>query len=294
MPLLRKEERKAGEVDDLLIGLDLCEIRPGRQIGGERRRDSQLRVHPGLPADETVGEARAVAVVCGLNRPTEDVRVELDVAAASQSPEIVQFAGVQELIEALCPTPGAPEILFVLAADEPQHVKPELHAGAGTKAQRPKGNAEFRGPAGAIPRDRDVPDAVPIRIEVVEVAELRIPACAAGVGSKDECPAAVVETVDQQQHMVIARQVCVAPQLRGAQPVRLGVVGAHANVERRLVSQCLDRRAFRRLFADHGLTLAEIGERVRARPVSLVQPAVEMDSARGRPDAKALCGRRHG
>ena len=63
LPLLRKEETEPGQVDLLLVHLDLCEIRVEGEIRRQVLGDSVLDVQPRIHVD-VVGDHRIDAHVC--------------------------------------------------------------------------------------------------------------------------------------------------------------------------------------------------------------------------------------
>src|SRR5204862_7920984 len=66
LALFGEEERKAGEVDDLLVGLYLREVGIDRDVGRQRRRDPELGVDAALAADVTILGRSADAIVLRL------------------------------------------------------------------------------------------------------------------------------------------------------------------------------------------------------------------------------------
>src|SRR5207249_3422133 len=63
LPLLGKEKGKAGQVDHLLIDLDLGEIGACSEIGRDGRRHRDLHIEPGLSPKKPIPDLRADAVV---------------------------------------------------------------------------------------------------------------------------------------------------------------------------------------------------------------------------------------
>src|SRR5207244_9852234 len=59
LPLLGKEKGKAGQVDYLLIDLDLGEVGAGGEIGRDVRRHRALHAKPGLPPKNPVPDLAA-------------------------------------------------------------------------------------------------------------------------------------------------------------------------------------------------------------------------------------------
>src|SRR5439155_16424885 len=197
LSLLRKEEWKAGEVDDLLIGLDLREVSVDGEVRGQRRRQPDLGVGADLAAEEVAPRLTAHAVVLGLHGPAERIRIPLEITRALQGPKLVDRSFIVEMVESLRPAIRAPQVLLVLAADEPPHVEAELRVRPGAESQGKERQAKLSRPAGAIPRDRDLPDPVPVLVQVVHARELRVPHGAIRVGTEYEGAGAVVEDVDQ-------------------------------------------------------------------------------------------------
>jgi hypothetical protein len=89
-----------------------------------------------------------------------------------------------------------------------------------------------------------------------------------------------MQRIDQELDVVIARQVGIAPQLGRADARGLAVVGAYADVQRVLVPQHFDDGVLRRRCAHERLTLAEVGDGIRARPIRLGELPIEMDGGR--------------
>src|SRR5207247_9947160 len=67
LALLGKEERKSGEIDDLLVGFHLREVGADRDVRGQRRRDAQLGVDSALAAEITPCSLPAAAVALRLH-----------------------------------------------------------------------------------------------------------------------------------------------------------------------------------------------------------------------------------
>src|SRR2546422_6240717 len=119
---------------------------------------------------------------------------------------------MQQLVQPLRPAPGAPQVLFVLAPDEPSHVEPESQVVPAMEAQGAERDSELGGPAGGVSPYDHVPNAVPVLVEIVDPDELGVPHRAVRIGAEDEGPAPVLKAVDQQLDVVVTRQVRVTPQ----------------------------------------------------------------------------------
>src|SRR5204862_7908353 len=85
--LFGEEEWKAGEVDDLLVGLDLSEVGVGGEVRRQCRRQPDFRIDAGLGAEERAARFAAETVVFGLDGATEGIGVHLERARAMERPE---------------------------------------------------------------------------------------------------------------------------------------------------------------------------------------------------------------
>src|SRR5213592_3326571 len=88
LALLGKEERKSGEIDDLLVGFYLREVGADRDVRGQGRSDAELGVDPALPAEIAARCLPADAVVLRLYGPTKRIWIELEIVGTVQIPEI--------------------------------------------------------------------------------------------------------------------------------------------------------------------------------------------------------------
>src|SRR2546428_212087 len=79
LPLLGKEKGKAGQVDYLLIDLDLGEIGACSEIGRDCRRHRYLHIETGLSPQKRIPDLRAGAVVFRRGGSSQDIRVRLDI-----------------------------------------------------------------------------------------------------------------------------------------------------------------------------------------------------------------------
>ena len=109
----------------------------------------------------------------------------------------------QELIEPLRSPPGTPQVLFVPAANEAAHIEAEHRSTPRRKPQGLERNAKNGRPALIVPARSDVPDAVPIRIDVLPAHLLAVPHRTVRIGLKKERVPVIVETVDQDRHVVV-------------------------------------------------------------------------------------------
>src|SRR2546427_10775183 len=262
LALFGEEERKSGEVDDLLVGFYLREVGTDRDVPGQRRRDAELGVDPALAPEIATHCLSADAVVLRLHGPTERIRVQLEIVGTVQIPEIGDRAFIVQAVEPLPPAVRAPQVFLVLASNEAPDVEPELRVGTAMKPQREERDTELGRPSGAITRNGDVPDAVPVLVQVVDACELRIPQGAVRVRGEHEGAAPVVEAVDQEPDVVVTRRVGVPAELAGPHTAHVGVVAAHHYVESVGVMRHLHDRPLRGGRPLQRLALAEIVDRV--------------------------------
>src|SRR5205809_3465443 len=207
------------------------------------------------------------------------MRADAEVSGRVKEHEQVSGARLAQLLAVRRARPGPPQVLLVLATDEAAYVEAKLQAGRVAKSQRLERYPEFRRPPGSIARDCNVPNAIPILVEVIEVGQLGVPAGTVGIRPEHECAAAVAEAVDKQLHVVIARQIGVPAQLRCTNAARFAVVRAYPDVEGSRIAEGLDDGAFGCGLADVWLTLPEVSQRVGPRPVGFVQLAIQVDLA---------------
>src|SRR5207253_11162784 len=144
------------------------------------------------------GRLPADAVVLGLYGATERVRVQFEIVRAVQSPEIGDRSFIIEAVEPLRPAVRAPQVFLVLPSNEAPDIEPELRVGPGAKPQREQRDAELRRPSRTVARDGDLPDTVPVLVQVVDARELGIPHRPVRVRTEHEGTAPVVEAVDQE------------------------------------------------------------------------------------------------
>ena len=290
-----KEDREPGEIDDLAVRLDLREVGVDGEVGGEGRKHRRLRVEPGLDREVPWHLGLAGQVVLRGLRLGKPIGPHIHVVAAPQGPEAGDFTLIQELEEALGAPPRPPECFLILPPNEALDVEPE-NGLARVEAKGTVGDAELGGPSGRVPAGRDVPDSIPILVDVLESGELGIPHGPVRIGAEEECAAVIAKAVDQESDVVIHGQVRVAAELAGTDHPRHRIIGADADVEGVRSVKDVDHRALARRSPRTGLALAQIAEGVCLHPRPLFQPAVQsQDPIRDRASPEhrvsALSGR---
>src|SRR5438876_519165 len=118
-------------------------------------------------------------------------------------------------IEHLHPAVRAPQVFLVLASNEAPDIEPELRVGPGVKPQREQRDAKLGRPSSTVARDGDLPDTVPVLVQVVDARKLRVPQGAVRIGREHKGAAPVVEAVDQEPDVVVARKISVPAELAG-------------------------------------------------------------------------------
>src|SRR5947199_174277 len=136
-PLLREEQRKAGEVGALLIDLDLREVGVVREVEGETGRHAILDLAADLPPPAGLGIDRVVAFHARervwRDRPHPSGR-HLDT---------LQRPGTRHLHQTELARNEGPKRLFVLAADRAHEVESPRLPLTGAMAQRRERDAEL-------------------------------------------------------------------------------------------------------------------------------------------------------
>ncbi len=263
-----------------------------REVGRHRGRETQFGVEPGLAAQVAARARGPHAVVLGHHGAPQRIGVQLEIVGAVQLADARDRSGLVQAVEPLRPPERAPQVFLVLAANEAPDIEPERGVRARVKPQSEERDAELGRPAGGVARDGDVPHAVPVLVQGVDTRELRVPHRPLRVRGEHEGVAPVVEAVDQEPDVVVAREVGVAAQLGGPHPPHIRVVAAHRDVERVGVVRHPDDRPLGRGGTLDGLALAQVVDRVRGRPERLGECAVERHRPRDRHGAERIGARR--
>jgi len=106
--------------------------------------------------------------VLRLHGPTERIWVQLEIVGTVQIPEIGDRSFSVQAVEPLRPAVRVPQVLLVLASNEAPDVEPELRVRPSVKPQREQRDAELGRPSGTITRDGDLPDTIPVLVQVVD------------------------------------------------------------------------------------------------------------------------------
>ena len=192
--LLGKEQREAREVDLLLVRLHLGEVRVDGEIGRQVLRDAVLDVEAARAAEvvaERVGGHQVARHVA------DSVRLDLDEAGRGRRLE-ADHRGRQRRAE----VPVVDERrrhrreirhLVLPAVGAPRLETPDLLA-AGAVAQRLERDGRLDDVAAVEIAGREVPDRVPVDIDLRLVGDLTVDAAADRVDLEQYAVAVVVET----------------------------------------------------------------------------------------------------
>src|SRR5207244_12012754 len=97
---------------------------------------------------------------------------------------------IVQAVEPLRAAVRAPQVFLVLASNEAPDIEPELRVGPGVKAQREQRDTKLGRPSSTVARDGDLPDTVPVLVQVVDARELRVPQAALRIPGAPEGAAA--------------------------------------------------------------------------------------------------------
>ncbi len=290
-PLFREEERKPGEVDLLVVRLDLGEVGVRGHVHGEIRRHTPFHIQSDV---EPLGRPRLVADGEVVPRGVaEREGGDLDVPPSGKL-QPADLAGQRDPVDVVAPGDRREERLFVLAADVPHHVEPPGAVGARLVAERPQRDGELGLPAPLGSLGADGPVAVPVRVEAGDAAPLRSAlARARVVAAGDALPGDLAVVLDplrirpeQESVLVVVEgvkdhldrirlvQVPVAPALGDKHRLRIAVERDDADVEGRVREQQPDLGPLRRRGAVVRLLLGEAGKRKSGDPLLVGDQAV--------------------
>ena len=163
--LLGEEQAEAGQVDLLVVHLDLREVRVVRRVERDPLRDLEL----GLPAELVAPVEGGLAAGVVARGRAQQVGRDGTQAMEGQL-EAGQVARVVEAVEVELAGDRGPERLLVPAADLARDVEPPDRVVP--VPERVEGDPELRVPALAVAARRDVPGSVPVLVEAAAGAGL--------------------------------------------------------------------------------------------------------------------------
>ena len=164
------------------------------------------------------------------------VGLDAQVSARPKLPESLDRTRERDALQRVDARQRRPEALFIAPPQAPLEVQaPRLRILFG-ELQGPKGNADLRIPAILTDSRADVPDPVPVGVDLAPlVGHLRVPLGTRRVGCELEAVAPVGEGVDDDQESVAGARVEVLLQVADDDRRRLVVSGEDAEIERLVI-----------------------------------------------------------
>ena len=221
LALLREEQTEAGQVDLLLVHLDLREIGVDGEIGGQVLCHAVLDVEPDvavtvveyLRVGGEVGPARADQIRFDLERAVARRHVDAGHGGGRRDAEQARAGGIRHR--------GQIDRLVLVVNPPPELQTPDLRA-AGPIPERFERNLHLGRPAALEPAGAHVPDRIPVAVGVAFVGDLKVEDAADRVDLEGEPVAAVVEGVEgDAERLVVDELERVALHLVG-DPLRFG------------------------------------------------------------------------
>ena len=157
---------------------------------------------------------------------------------------------------------------------------PHVSAATDAEAQLRERHAHLQRPARGVARHRRLPDGVPGHVLEVVVVEGRVALHAGGAHLEQDARAVIVVRVEQEREGV-GLEGGVAPRELARDRLGRAVEQPHARVERAVVDSDPELGLLARRLALLGIALDEAGRGRRRPPVGFVEPAVDLDPARG-------------
>ena len=214
-PLFGEEEAETVEVDLLIVGLDLREVRVQGHIEREARGDAVLEVHAAVPFGAAIGDAVVASRGHG-------IRGQLEVALAGRD-QTDQRAGLGHPVQTVLPGEVRPEGGLVLAPDVALEVDAP-GAGPGVEAETAEGNRHLGAPPEVADAGPDGPGGVPVQVGARRgaagerttaagplVGHLAVILDATDVGAEHERVLPVAVGVEDEAKAVLVAERNVAP-----------------------------------------------------------------------------------
>ncbi len=215
LALLGEVEAEPGEVDLLLVGLDLREVgvhgQIRHQVLGDAVLDVEPRVRGRVVGDRRVRRANAVQLSRG-------VRLDLEIETAARRLETDQGRRLRDLHDgAEAPRGGErhQRRVLVLPGHAPLDVEAPGLRPAGPVTQRPERDLRLERPAAREPAGANVPDRVPVAVPGAFVGDLTVHPAPEGVDDELDGVAAVVEGVEENPDVLAQPPLGASPSRRG-------------------------------------------------------------------------------
>ncbi len=167
---------------------------------------------------------------------------------------------------------------FVLPPVDPARVEaPDLRASRAV-AKRLERDRQLHRPAAFEAADGQIPDRIPVGVELPLVGDLPVPASADRVDRELETVAAIVESVDEERDVIVLEDVVVvATHLVGHECVRPALPASERHVDGVVVEEEPAFGFLRRNLTFHRLHLEEVSERGRRRVDGFIELTIELD-----------------
>ena len=242
---LREEQREAVEVHLARVDLGVGEVR----VEGERtcygRRQLVEDVEGGIERREVL----VVDIGCARHRVHDPLAVaeaadraarhDVESEAADVALDARESARLRHVGRELVLPPRSPAALLVDAPHVAHHVEAPGRR-LGVERERLERERELAGPALGVHSRFRVPDAVPLDLGRLIILDDALVARAVRVGREHVTVPLVMERVDRDQDAVVGALAGVAPHYLPNQLLRLGIPGAHRDVEKLVVEQHSD------------------------------------------------------
>ena len=274
-PLFGEEQAEAVEIDLLIVGFHLGEVRVDGQVKRQARGDAVLEVH----ADVAVVGA-ALHVVAGR---AQDVRSQLEIALAGRF-HADQVPGFRHPEQVVLAAEMGPERRFVLAPDVALEVQAPDRA-ARSVPETAEGNRHLGAPAVLAAHRSHRPGRVPVQVGAARteaargtpsastalVRELAVVLDSRDVRAEDEAVLPVAEGVQDDAEAVLVLEPGVAAAVGDRQGGGLPVEADDGDVEGGVVEGDPHLGPFARRFAFERLHLLEAGAEIDVEPELLAE-----------------------
>ena len=291
-PLLGEEDREPGQVDLLLVGLDLREVGVDRRVERQVGAHAPLDVQPDITREvDLIGEHRPVVVA----RPGHVGR-ELHIAPDRQA-EAVELAGHRDALKGITTRDRRKIDLFVLVPDVAHDIDAPRAVCPRAVPQGFQRDGELGFPAAFGDVRAHSPVGIPVRVECPQLAALRSGAAGGDkgiarrlalshhlavvldperVGPEDERVLPVVERIEEDLERIGFGEVGIPAALADDNRVGRRVVADNPNVESAAIDEEPELGALGSGLAFVRLLLGEGAERLRERPDGFVDAPVDL------------------
>ena len=286
----REEQAESGQVDLLLVHLDLREVGVVGEVRGQVLGESVLDVDTAVRVaivryrgrDGPVGVERADRVGLDLERAAVAGHLQADEGAGHREAELSRPGRDRHRRQIR---------LLVVRSDVPAELDAPHLVHAGPEAEGLERNLHLDRPAAVEAAGAHVPDGIPVGVGVPLVGDLLIAEPPDGIDAEGEAVPVVVEGVEDDDEPVVVDELERVPLHLVGDPRRLGnrLVDAGPHVDRLVVEEDPGVGRLRGRGPLVGRLLDEIAERLDGGVDRLVEHAVQLqgrveaDGAHRRP-----------